>query len=191
AAGREQARCAQADRHLASGPDVGGDCFATHSASRAALRTPDMTLIFACEVVLAGLLVAIATWTIVARTAFAAIVLFMVYGLLLAIVWVALSAVDVPLTEPAIGGGFTSMLLLVSATRLRSLKPPVADVSLPLKMAAGLLCALVTTVLGAVVFFLPDVGPTLAPVARDNLAASGLGNPVAAVLFVFRALDTL
>ena len=51
-----------------------------------------MTLVFACEVVLAGLLVAIATWTIVARTAFAAIVVFMVYGLLLAIVWVALSA---------------------------------------------------------------------------------------------------
>ena len=64
-----------------------------------------MTLVFACEVVLAGLLVAIATWTIVARTAFAAIVLFMVYGLLLAIVWVALSAVDVALTEAAIGGG--------------------------------------------------------------------------------------
>jgi multisubunit Na+/H+ antiporter MnhB subunit len=150
-----------------------------------------MTLVFACEVVLAGLLVAIATWTIVARTAFAAIVLFMVYGLLLAIVWVALSAVDVALTEAAIGGGVTSMLLMGAATRLRAPTTPVADVGLPLRIAAGLLCALVTTVLGAVVFFLPDVAPTLAPVAKDNLAASGLGNPVAAVLFVFRALDTL
>ena len=150
-----------------------------------------MTLIFACEVVLAGLLVAIATWTIVARTAFAAIVLFMVYGLLLAIVWVALSAVDVALTEAAIGGGVTSMLLMGAATRLRAPTTPVADVGLPLRIAAGLLCALVTAVLGAVVFFLPDVAPTLAPVAKDNLAASGLGNPVAAVLFVFRALDTL
>jgi hypothetical protein len=27
--------------------------------------------------------------------------------------------------------------------------------------------------------------------AKENLAESGLGNPVAAVLFVFRALDTL
>ena len=150
-----------------------------------------MTLVFACEVVLAGLLVAIATWTIVARTAFAAIVLFMVYGLLLAIVWVALSAVDVALTEAAIGGGVTSMLLMGAATRLRAPKTPVADVGLPLRIAAGLLCALVTAVLGAVVFFLPDVAPTLAPLAKDNLAASGLGNPVAAVLFVFRALDTL
>lgn len=150
-----------------------------------------MTLVFACEVVLAGLLVAIATWTIVARTAFAAIVLFMVYGLLLAIVWVALSAVDVALTEAAIGGGVTSMLLMGAATRLRAPTTPVADVGLPLRIAAGLLCALVTAVLGAVVFFLPDVAPTLAPLAKDNLAASGLGNPVAAVLFVFRALDTL
>jgi multisubunit Na+/H+ antiporter MnhB subunit len=83
------------------------------------------------------------------------------------------------------------MLLMGAATRLRAPTTPVADVGLPLRIAAGLLCALVTAVLGAVVFFLPDVAPTLAPIAKDNLAASGLGNPVAAVLFVFRALDTL
>jgi multisubunit Na+/H+ antiporter MnhB subunit len=54
-----------------------------------------------------------------------------------------------------------------------------------------MLCALVTVALGIVVFFLPDAPPTLAPIAKENLAQSGLGNPVAAVLFVYRALDTL
>jgi uncharacterized MnhB-related membrane protein len=78
-----------------------------------------MTLAFACEIVLAGLLLAIATWTIAARTAFAAIAVFMVYGLLLSIVWVTLSAVDVALTEAAIGGGVTSMVLLGAASALR------------------------------------------------------------------------
>ncbi|MGB8107811.1 MAG: hydrogenase subunit MbhD domain-containing protein, partial [Pseudolabrys sp.] len=150
-----------------------------------------MTLVFACEVVLAGLLVAIATWTIVARTAFAAIVVFMVYGLLLAIVWVALSAVDVALTEAAIGGGVTSIVLLGAASRLRGSKAAIPSVSFPFKITAGVLCAVVSAGLATVVFFLPDVAPTLAPVAKENLAESGLGNPVAAVLFVFRALDTL
>ncbi|MGC1700556.1 MAG: hydrogenase subunit MbhD domain-containing protein, partial [Pseudolabrys sp.] len=150
-----------------------------------------MTLVFACEVVLAGLLVAIATWTIVARTAFAAIVVFMVYGLLLAIVWVALSAVDVALTEAAIGGGVTSIVLLGAASRLRGSKAAIPSVSFPFKITAGVLCAVVSAGLATVVFSLPDVAPTLAPVAKENLAESGLGNPVAAVLFVFRALDTL
>jgi multisubunit Na+/H+ antiporter MnhB subunit len=149
-----------------------------------------MTLVFACEVVLAGLLVAIATWTIVARTAFAAIVVFMVYGLLLAIVWVALSAVDVALTEAAIGGGVTSIVLFGAASRLRGSKAAIPSVSFPFKITAGVLCAVVSAGLATVVF-LPDVAPTLAPVAKENLAESGLGNPVAAVLFVFRALDTL
>jgi multisubunit Na+/H+ antiporter MnhB subunit len=150
-----------------------------------------MTPAFAFEIVLAGLLLAIATWTILARTAFAAVVLFMVFGLLLAIVWVNLSAVDVALTEAAIGGGVTSMVLLGAASRLRGSKAAIPRVSLPFKITAGVFCALVSAALATVVFSLPDVAPTLAPMAKENLAESGLGNPVAAVLFVFRALDTL
>jgi multisubunit Na+/H+ antiporter MnhB subunit len=37
----------------------------------------------------------------------------------------------------------------------------------------------------------PAMAPTLAPTAAARLAETGLGNPVAAVLFVYRALDTL
>ncbi|MGA7154029.1 MAG: hydrogenase subunit MbhD domain-containing protein, partial [Pseudolabrys sp.] len=118
-----------------------------------------MTLVFACEVVLAGLLVAIATWTIVARTAFAAIVVFMVYGLLLAIVWVALSAVDVALTEAAIGGGVTSIVLLGAASRLRGSKAAIPSVSFPFKITAGVLCAVVSaTLMEKVVLLLALVG---------------------------------
>lgn len=149
-----------------------------------------MTYSLAFEIGLAGLLVGIAAWTVLARSSFAAIVLFMIYGLLLAIVWVALSAVDVALTEAAIGGGVTSILLLGAASRLRQTKA-VEDVGHSFRFAAGALCALIAAALGAVVFFLPDIAPTLAPMAKENLAESGLGNPVAGVLFVFRAFDTL
>jgi len=140
---------------------------------------------------LAGVLIAIAAGAIFARRAFVSLVLFMGYGLLLAIVWVRLSAVDVALTESAIGGGVTGMLLLGAASRLRATKGSAAKAGFPARLAAGALCILVSIGLGIVVFSLPDVPPTLAPMAKENLASSGLGNPVAGVLFVYRALDTL
>jgi multisubunit Na+/H+ antiporter MnhB subunit len=140
---------------------------------------------------LAGVLIAIAAGAIFARRAFLSLVLFMGYGLLLAIVWVRLSAVDVALTESAIGGGVTGMLLLGAASRLRATKGSAAKAGFPARLAAGALCILVSIALGIVVFSLPDVPPTLAQMAKENLASSGLGNPVAGVLFVYRALDTL
>jgi multisubunit Na+/H+ antiporter MnhB subunit len=140
---------------------------------------------------LAGVLIAIAAGAIFALRAFVSLVLFMGYGLLLAIVWVRLSAVDVALTESAIGGGVTGMLLLGAASRLRATKGSAAKAGFPARLAAGVLCILVSIALGIVIFSLPDVPPTLAPMAKENLALSGLGNPVAGVLFVYRALDTL
>ena len=48
-----------------------------------------------------------------------AVVGYIVYGLLLALVWVRLFALDVALTEAAIGGGVTGVLLISAAVRLR------------------------------------------------------------------------
>ena len=56
-------------------------------------------------------------------TRFSAIVIFMVYGLLLSLAWVRLAAVDVALTEAAIGSGVTGMLLLNAAASLRGADP--------------------------------------------------------------------
>ena len=77
-----------------------------------------MTLAF--DIALAGLLLAIAAWTILARQTFTAVLVFIVYGLLLSLVWVRLSAVDIALTEAAIGSGVTGMLLLSAAARLHA-----------------------------------------------------------------------
>ena len=66
------------------------------------------------------LVLAVAAWTIVARDGFAAVVGFVAYGLLLALVWVRLAAPDVALTEAAIGSGVTGGLLLA---RLRAPAP--------------------------------------------------------------------
>jgi multisubunit Na+/H+ antiporter MnhB subunit len=147
------------------------------------------TIFFAIAIV--ALLLAIAIWIVVARAAFTAAIAFIVYGLLLSLVWGMLVAVDVALTEAAIGGGVTGVLLLGAAARLRSTEATVEATSLPLKLAAGVLSVFISAGLAALVLDPPAVAPTLAPAAIENLGETGLGNPVAGVLFVYRALDTL
>ena len=51
---------------------------------------------------------------------FKAIVLFIAFGLLMAIAWVRLAAPDVALAEAAIGAGLTGALLLAALARLGS-----------------------------------------------------------------------
>ena len=81
-----------------------------------------MTILSVFDIGLVVLILGIGAWTIAAREAFAAVIGFVVYGLLLSIAWVRLSAVDVALTEAAIGGGMTGMLMLGAVARLRFAK---------------------------------------------------------------------
>jgi multisubunit Na+/H+ antiporter MnhB subunit len=149
-----------------------------------------MTLAF--DAILIATVLAVAGWTIAARETFAAVVGFVAYGLLLALVWVRLAAPDVALTEAAIGGGVTGVLLLGGAARLRGVvAAPDAWPAATLRLAAAALSATVAAALAAVVLLLPDPAPTLAPEALASLPATGLGNPVNGVLMAYRALDTL
>ena len=145
------------------------------------------------EMVLAAVVLGLAVWTIAARDTYAATVGFVVYGLLVALVWVRLDAVDVALTEAAIGGGLGGVLLLGAAARLRAIEP-VAAAETPGKivsMSAAALSATIAAALAAVVLLLPDPAPTLAPAAVANASATGLANPVTNVLMAFRAMDTM
>lgn len=147
----------------------------------------------ALEIGLAILVLAAATWTIAARDAFAAVIGFVTYGLLLTLVWMSLSSVDVALTEAAIGSGVTGILLLGAAARLRVAEKSMATerAGAAQHLVAAVLSASVTAALAAVVLVLPNPAPTLAPAAEANLPAIGLGNAVTAVLLAYRALDTL
>jgi multisubunit Na+/H+ antiporter MnhB subunit len=142
---------------------------------------------------LAVLVLGVAVWTVAARDTFAAVISFVAYGLLLALVWVRLAAPDVALTEAAIGSGVTGGLLLGASTRLRRAGTPAAgeEPGATLRLAVAVLCVLVSAGLAAIVLLLPEPAPTLAPQAAANLAATGLGNPVTAVLMAYRAIDTL
>jgi multisubunit Na+/H+ antiporter MnhB subunit len=140
----------------------------------------------AFDIGLALLVLGVAAWTIAARDTFAAVVGFVAYGLLLALVWVRLAAPDVALTEAALGSGLTGRLLVGASTRSRR-----GETAATVERAAAVLCAVVSAGLAALVLLLPHPAPTLAPRVMENIAATSLGNPVTAVLMAYRAIDTL
>jgi multisubunit Na+/H+ antiporter MnhB subunit len=147
----------------------------------------------AFDIGLTALVLGVAAWTIAARDTFAAVVGFVAYGLLLALVWVRLAAPDVALTEAAIGSGLTGGLLIGASTLLRRTEMQAATEKpgATLRLAAAALCTLASAGIAAIVLLLPEPAPTLAPQAAANIAATGLGNPVTAVLMAYRAIDTL
>ncbi len=152
-----------------------------------------MSVLQALDVGLALLVFAVAAWTVFAPGAFAATVGYVVYGLLLSLVWIRLFAVDVALTESAIGSGVTGVLLIGAAARLRGAEATTAEQSLTrlTRLFAASLCLLVAAALAGVVLLLPDQGPSLAPQSMEHLPETGLGNPVTAVLIAYRSFDTM
>jgi len=150
-----------------------------------------MTISLMLNIGLAVLVLAVASWTIAARSAFAAVVGFVAYGLFLTFVWARIGAIDVALTEAAIGSGLTGALLIGAEVLLRTGAAPGENPSAILRLAAALLSTAVAASLAFAIISLPDPAPTLAPAAAENAAATGLGNPVTNVLIAFRAMDTM
>ena len=151
-----------------------------------------MSITTVFEIVLAAVVLGLGIWTIVVRETFSATVGFVAYGLLVALIWVRLDAVDVALTEAAIGGGLGGVLLLGAAARLRDADLMAAETpGKVLRAGAAALSALTAAVLAGAVLLLPDPAPTLAPAAVANASATNLSNPVTNVLMAFRAMDTM
>ncbi len=136
-------------------------------------------------------IVALAVAVLTVHDRFAMIVLFIVFGLMSALAWVRLSAPDVALAEAAIGTGLTGALLLTTLHHIRA--APAAPVPVPggVVVANLGLCALIFGGLAFAFLSTPLQAPGLAPAVAQNMAASGVGHPVTAVLLNFRAYDTL
>lgn len=144
----------------------------------------------------AGLALAVlgvAGWTLAVRSHFAAVIGFVGYGLLLALAWVRLDAVDVALTEAAIGAGATGVILLFAVVRLRGGKAEIdaATPSAPQRIVAAILCGVVGVALAVAVLNMPDPAPSLAVAAHAPLEDLDVRNPATAVLMAYRGLDTL
>jgi len=80
-----------------------------------------MTLLQSAFDVLLGFALLWLAWRALASPdLFNAIVLFIAFGLLMALAWVRLAAPDIALAEAAIGAGLTGALLLAALTRLEA-----------------------------------------------------------------------
>ena len=140
-------------------------------------------------------LVWLAWRTLAAPTLFGTIVLFIAFGLLMALVWARLDAPDIALAEAAVGAGLTGVLLLAALGDLRQ-----GDHRLPARESAHgwplqLTLALVTLgfflLVALALLQLPTPPPALADQLLPRLNEAGASHPVTAVLLDFRAWDTL
>lgn len=129
------------------------------------------------------------------RNLFAAVVLAAAYSFLMATVLVALDAVDVAMTEAAVGAGVSTVLLLgalhlIGGAEARPLRRPW----LPLALAAGVGGMLVYGTLGLPAFSDPEAPIHTHVVPRylnDGPRETGVPNVVTAVLASYRGYDTL
>jgi len=143
------------------------------------------------DLALCLLILAVAAFAVLGRHGFMAVVFFITCGLLLALAWLRLDAVDVALAEAAIGAGLTGVLLLVARSRLKALEPGLAPAPHPaLRATAGVGAAAVTAGLVLAIRAMPESDGLKAAVA-ERLPRAGTDNPVTAVLLNFRGWDTL
>lgn len=148
-------------------------------------------------IIIALLVLLIVTSLLVAVSSdlFAAVMLFGMFSLLLATLFVALGAPDVAFTEAAVGGGISTILFLATISATRGIDTVRTHGSL----AALLICAVVGGLLIYASLDMPLFGDASAP-AHDHVAryylnqtASEIGVPnvVTAVLASYRGIDTL
>ena len=73
------------------------------------------------DILLPFSLLLIAWKTLTSKNLFQSIIFFIVFGLLMALVWVRLGAVDVAMAEVTIGAGITGALLLSALVKLKKM----------------------------------------------------------------------
>ena len=129
------------------------------------------------------------------RNLFAVVILFGIYSFLMATVLVALDAVDVSMTEAAVGAGISTVLLLgalylCGGEEAKPLHRPWP----PLFVALAVVGALVYGTLGLPAFSDPSAPIHQHVVPRylnESLKETGVPNVVTAVLASYRGYDTL
>lgn len=145
--------------------------------------------------VLLTLLAVITIGIVRQRNLFAVIVLAGAYSFLMASVMVVLDAVDVAMTEAAVGAGVSTVLLLAALTLIGS-----HEMTFPLRRIVPLFAAGVT---GAVLVYatldLPSFGEADTPVhnhvgpfyLENSIPQTTVPNVVTSVLASYRGFDTL
>jgi multicomponent Na+:H+ antiporter subunit B len=129
------------------------------------------------------------------RNLFSVVVLFAVYSFIMATLLVALDAVDVAMTEAAVGAGISTVLLLgalhlTGAREAKRMERPL----LPLALSLAVGAVLAWGSLGLPAFsdpFAPIHTHVVPRYLQDGPRETGVPNVVSAVLASYRGYDTL
>ena len=145
--------------------------------------------------VLLAMMAAVTVVVAVQRNLFAVVILSGIYSFLMATVLVALDAVDVAMTEAAVGAGISTVLMLSALylSKGEEMKPLHRPL-LPLAVAIATGIALVYGTLDLPAFSDPQapIHQHVAPrYLNDALRETGVPNVVTAVLASYRGYDTL
>ena len=145
------------------------------------------------DVLLVGMTVLAALAAVASRDVFRAVAFFIVFGALMALIWLRLSAPDVALAEAAVGAGLTGVLMLETLGRIRrasDVEPVRERPRHPAFAAAGALALAGASAAAAAVAMVLERAPEgLAPLVAGTPGPTE--NPVTAVLLDFRGYDTL
>ena len=81
---------------------------------------PILSMENALDIVLAFSLIVLGWTLLTSRDLFRSVVLFIVFGMVMALVWLRLGAPDIALAEAAIGTGLTAALMLEAVRQLEN-----------------------------------------------------------------------
>ena len=135
------------------------------------------------------LLAVLAVAAVHGRDLYTAVILFISFGLLLALTWARLGAPDLALAEAAIGAGLTGVLLFGALARQAPHRPK--RLSSAQLIGSALLATAVLVILARAAWPALDYRSALPALIDYQLPASGVEHPVTAVLLNFRGWDTL
>jgi len=169
----------------------------------------------AIDLLLAAGLIVLAWQSTIGGSLFRGIVMYIVFGLTMALAWARLGSPDIAMAEAAIGAGVTGALIMIAYWRLQRIEPREPAPPTPMRSRIALAVALLSGALVAMIGLAAvraidpswDLGGELAGepgsawgrqaggkagyALAEALPATGLGNPITGVLVIFRNLDTL
>jgi multicomponent Na+:H+ antiporter subunit B len=151
-------------------------------------------LVFAVDAVLLFLLVLTALSVVFVKDLMASTILLTIFSLLMACVYLVLGAVDVAITEAAVGGGISTILFLLAISLVGNKeKKTKGNFILPF-----MIVSVVTFGLLYATFDMPSVGNMYAPsqihiapyYIENGPIETGIPNVVTSILASYRGFDT-
>ncbi len=140
-------------------------------------------------------LIGLAVQVVISTSLFRAVTVFITFGVLMALAWARLYAPDLAIAEAALGAGIMGALLLNTLRRLGN-SPDQDPFEEPnghvyMRFLVAMLSAAIALAIALAALEIPGEQVTAGDLILERMPQTGIGNPITAVLVLFRGHDTL